>query len=58
VKPTLDRLERAWASLPEGGTMTIAWPSLEIADEADRRAERPNRARPAPSARSARRATA
>lgn len=30
VAPTFDRLERAWAPLPDGGTLTISWPSLRI----------------------------
>jgi hypothetical protein len=32
VGPTFDRLERQWAALPDGGTMTVLWPSLEIVE--------------------------
>lgn len=30
VRPTFDRLAERWSELPDGGQMTIAWPSLEI----------------------------
>ena len=30
VRPTFDRLARHWHDVPEGGTLTIRWPSLEI----------------------------
>ena len=30
VRPTFDRLREHWASTPDGGTLTIRWPSLEV----------------------------
>jgi hypothetical protein len=30
VRPTFDRLAVHWSRLPDGGQMTIAWPSLDI----------------------------
>ena len=32
VAPTFDRLARLWEATPDGGTLTIVWPSLEIAE--------------------------
>lgn len=32
VGPTFDRLAERWLATPEGGTMTIRWPSLELVD--------------------------
>ena len=34
VGPTFDELARRWESLPEGGSMTLRWPSLEPVDVA------------------------
>ena len=30
-RTTLDRLARLWEATPDGGTLTILWPTLEIA---------------------------
>ncbi len=30
VAPTFERLAAAWAAVPPGGSLTIAWPTLEI----------------------------
>ncbi len=31
IAPTLDRLAALWENTPEGGTLTIHWPTLEVA---------------------------
>ena len=31
VGPTFDRFAELWASVPDGGSLTVAWPSLEVA---------------------------
>ncbi|MGH9271156.1 MAG: hypothetical protein ACRDZ2_07770 [Ilumatobacteraceae bacterium] len=30
VAPTFDRLARLWDAVPEGGTLTIQWPTLDV----------------------------
>jgi hypothetical protein len=30
VGPAFDRLAARWEAIPDGGTLTIRWPSLEI----------------------------
>ena len=30
VAPVFDRFAEAWDATPEGGTLTVAWPSLEV----------------------------
>jgi hypothetical protein len=31
IAPTFDRLAELWDAVPDGGTLTIHWPSLELA---------------------------
>ncbi len=31
AQPTFDRLAELWSSTPDGGTLTVCWPSLDVA---------------------------
>ena len=37
VAATFDRLERLWDALPDGGTLTIRWPTLEVVEASEAR---------------------
>lgn len=36
VAPTFDRLAELWDATPDGGTLTIVWPTLEVLAAQDR----------------------
>jgi hypothetical protein len=40
VAPVFDRLARLWDELPDGGTLTVVWPTLAVVDAHD--AHRPS----------------
>ena len=33
VGPSFDRFARRWEALPDGGTLTVRWPTLELLDD-------------------------
>ena len=35
VAPTFDRLARLWDATPDGGTLTIRWPTLDVDTDTD-----------------------